>query len=213
MFFTDHMLRAVWTKGGGWGDGRVEPYGPIQLMPSAAVLHYAQEIFEGLKAYRHADGSVWSFRPEANAERMQRSARRLALPELPTDDFVASLRALVEVDEAWVPPAGTGETSLYLRPFMFASEAFLGVRPAERGHLLPHRLPGRGLLRRRPEAGHAVDLAALRPRRRRRHRRGQDRRQLRVVPRRASSRASSTAATRPSSSTPRRRPTSRSSAG
>jgi branched-chain amino acid aminotransferase len=128
--FTDHMLRAVWTKEGGWGDGRVEPYGPIQLMPSAAVLHYAQEIFEGLKAYRHADGSVWSFRPEANAERMQRSARRLALPELATDDFVASLRALVEVDVAWVPPAGTGETSLYLRPFMFASEAFLGVRPA-----------------------------------------------------------------------------------
>jgi branched-chain amino acid aminotransferase len=130
VFFTDHMVRAVWTKSGGWGDGRVEPYGPIQLMPSAAVLHYAQEIFEGLKAYRHPDGSVWSFRPEANAERMQRSARRLALPELPTDDFIASLRALLQVDEPWVPPAGTGETSLYLRPFVFASEAFLGVRPA-----------------------------------------------------------------------------------
>jgi branched-chain amino acid aminotransferase len=129
--FTDHMLRAVWTREGGWAHGRVEPYGPLQLMPSAAVLHYAQEIFEGLKAYRHPDGSVWSFRPEANAERMQRSARRLALPELSTDDFVASLRALVEVDEPWVPPAGTGETSLYLRPFMFASEAFLGVRPAD----------------------------------------------------------------------------------
>jgi len=128
--FTDHMVRAVWTKDGGWGEGRVEPYGPIQLMPSAAVLHYAQEIFEGLKAYRHADGSVWSFRPEANAERMQRSARRIALPELPTQDFVESLRALLAVDEPWVPPAGTGETSLYLRPFTFASEPFLGVRPA-----------------------------------------------------------------------------------
>ena len=128
--FTDHMLQAVWTREGGWGHGRVEPDGPIPLLPSAAVLHYAQEVFEGLKAYRHADGSVWSFRPEANAERMQRSARRLALPELPTDDFVASLRALVGVDEPWVPPAGTGETSLYLRPFMYASEAFLGVRPA-----------------------------------------------------------------------------------
>ena len=128
--FTDHMVRAVWTKDGGWGEGRVEPYGPIQLMPSAAVLHYAQEIFEGLKAYRHADGSVWSFRPEANAERMQRSARRIALPELPTQDFVESLRALIAVDEPWVPPAGTGETSLYLRPFTFASEPFLGVRPA-----------------------------------------------------------------------------------
>ena len=129
--FTDHMVRAVWTREGGWGDGRVEPYGPIPLLPSAAVLHYAQEVFEGLKAYRHADGSVWSFRPEANAERMQRSARRLALPELSTDDFVASLRALLGVDEPWVPPAGTGETSLYLRPFLFASEAFLGVRPAD----------------------------------------------------------------------------------
>lgn len=129
--FTDHMVRAVWTKDGGWGEGRVEPYGPIQLMPSAAVLHYAQEIFEGLKAYRHADGSVWSFRPEANAERMQRSARRIALPELPTEDFVESLRALIAVDEPWVPPAGTGETSLYLRPFTFASEPFLGVRPAD----------------------------------------------------------------------------------
>ena len=128
--FTDHMVRAVWTKDGGWGEGRVEPYGPIQLMPSAAVLHYAQEIFEGLKAYRHADGSVWSFRPEANAGRMQRSARRIALPELPTEDFVESLRALLAVDEPWVPPAGTGETSLYLRPFTFASEPFLGVRPA-----------------------------------------------------------------------------------
>ena len=129
--FTDHMVRAVWTKDGGWGEGRVEPYGQIQLMPSAAVLHYAQEIFEGLKAYRHADGSVWSFRPEANAERMQRSARRIALPELPTEDFVESLRALLAVDEPWVPPAGTGETSLYLRPFTFASEPFLGVRPAD----------------------------------------------------------------------------------
>ncbi|PKW25934.1 branched-chain amino acid aminotransferase [Phycicoccus duodecadis] len=128
--FTDHMASATWTRGEDWHDGRIHPYGPITIMPSAAVLHYAQEIFEGLKAYRHEDGSVWSFRPEANAERMQRSARRLALPELPTDDFLASLKALVEVDQAWVPAYGTGETSLYLRPFMYASEAFLGVRPA-----------------------------------------------------------------------------------
>ncbi|WP_404349364.1 branched-chain amino acid aminotransferase [Phycicoccus jejuensis] len=130
VYFTDHMASATWTRDGGWHDGRIHPYGPITIMPSAAVLHYAQEVFEGLKAYRHEDGSVWSFRPEANAERMQRSARRLALPELPTDDFLASLRALVEVDEAWVPAFGTGETSLYLRPFLYASEAFLGVRPA-----------------------------------------------------------------------------------
>ena len=129
--FTDHMATAVWTGADGWHDATVTAYGPISLMPSAAVLHYAQEVFEGLKAYRHEDGSVWSFRPEANAERMQRSARRLALPELPTDDFLASLKALVSTDVDWVPAAGTGETSLYLRPFMFASEPFLGVRPAD----------------------------------------------------------------------------------
>ena len=128
--FTDHMVRATWTAERGWHDGRVGPYGPISLMPSAAVLHYAQEIFEGMKAYRHADGSVWTFRPEQNAARFARSARRLALPELPAEDFVASLRALLDVDSAWVPAAGDGESSLYLRPFMFASEAFLGVRPA-----------------------------------------------------------------------------------
>ena len=128
--FTDHMALATWTLGEGWHDAKVTAYGPLSLMPSAAVLHYAQEIFEGLKAYRHADGSIWTFRPEANAARFARSARRLALPELPEADFVGSLKALVEVDQAWVPGGETGEASLYLRPFMFASEAFLGVRPA-----------------------------------------------------------------------------------
>ncbi|HRW18952.1 MAG TPA: branched-chain amino acid aminotransferase [Dermatophilaceae bacterium] len=128
--FTDHMLQATWSQERGWHDGRVTAYGPITLMPAAAVLHYAQEVFEGLKAYRHEDGSVWSFRPEANADRLQRSCRRLALPELPTDDFVASLQQLVAIDQAWVPAADAGEMSLYLRPFMYASEAFLGVRPA-----------------------------------------------------------------------------------
>ena len=128
--FTDHMARATWTAQDGWHDARVEPYGPLQLDPSTAVLHYGQEIFEGLKAYRWEDGSVHSFRPRANAQRLVRSARRLALPELPEDDFVESIRALVEADAAWVP--GGGERSLYLRPFMFASEAFLGVRAAQR---------------------------------------------------------------------------------
>ena len=126
--FTDHMVTATWTAGQGWHDAGLVPYAPIQLDPAAAVLHYAQEIFEGLKAYRHADGSIWAFRPEANAERMARSARRLALPELPVEDFVASIELLVRTDAAWVPTAE--ESSLYLRPFMFASEAFLGVRPA-----------------------------------------------------------------------------------
>ena len=126
--FTDHMVDICWSERGGWHRPRVQPYGPISLDPAAAVLHYAQEVFEGLKAYRHADGSIWTFRPEQNAARMQRSARRLALPELPTEYFLESIKQLIAVDGAWVPTAP--ETSLYLRPFMFAKEAFLGVRPA-----------------------------------------------------------------------------------
>ncbi|MFE4471022.1 branched-chain amino acid aminotransferase [Leifsonia sp. NPDC056824] len=128
--FTDHMVDVCWSAKGGWHRPRVSPYGPIQLDPSAAVLHYAQEIFEGLKAYRHEDGSIWSFRPEANAARMQRSAYRLALPELPVEHFLDALKQLVAVDGDWVPDRE--ETSLYLRPFMFAKEAFLGVRPANK---------------------------------------------------------------------------------
>ncbi|MGY5764850.1 branched-chain amino acid aminotransferase [Brachybacterium sp. DNPG3] len=127
--FTDYMAHARWSEEGGWADAAVLPYGPLAISPSSAVLHYAQEIFEGLKAFRHEDGTVWTFRPERNAARMQRSARRLALPELPTEDFLESLRAVVSADEPWVP-APTGETSLYLRPFMFANEDFLGVRAA-----------------------------------------------------------------------------------
>ena len=124
--FTDHMARIRWTAEGGWADRRVEKYGPLQLDPAAAVLHYGQEIFEGLKAYRHADGSVWTFRPEANAARFAASARRLALPELSTEDFLGSIEALVRADLAWIPSGD--EASLYLRPFMYASETFLGVR-------------------------------------------------------------------------------------
>ncbi|OJX64722.1 MAG: branched chain amino acid aminotransferase [Micrococcales bacterium 73-13] len=128
--FTDHMVDIHWSEKGGWHRPRVLPYGPISLDPAAAVLHYGQEIFEGLKAYRHADGSIWTFRPVENAKRFQRSARRMALPELPIDYFVASLRELISVDHRWVPSAP--ETSLYFRPFMFAAEAFLGVRPAKK---------------------------------------------------------------------------------
>ena len=131
--FTDHMAVIDWSTQDGWTNARVQPYGPFQLDPAAAVLHYGQEIFEGMKAYRHEDGSIWTFRPEANAARFARSARRLALPELPEADFIESLRQLVSVDREWVPSAADGsEKSLYLRPFMFASEAFLGVRPAQR---------------------------------------------------------------------------------
>ncbi len=126
--FTDNMIDICWSEHGSWHRPRVQAYGPIALDPAAAVLHYGQEVFEGLKAYRHADGSIWSFRPEENAKRMQRSAHRLALPELPVEYFIESLRQLIAVDGRWVPSAP--ETSLYLRPFMFAKEAFLGVRPA-----------------------------------------------------------------------------------
>ena len=128
--FTDHMVDICWSAKGGWHRPRVQPYGPISLDPAAAVLHYGQEIFEGLKAYRHADGSIWSFRPEANAARLQRSAVRMALPELPTEYFLDALKELIAADGAWVPSAP--DTSLYIRPFMFAKEAFLGVRPAEK---------------------------------------------------------------------------------
>ncbi|WP_157001391.1 branched-chain amino acid aminotransferase [Agromyces laixinhei] len=128
--FTDHMVDICWSEKGGWHRPRVLPYGPIALDPAAAVLHYAQEVFEGMKAYRHADGSIHTFRPYENAARMQRSARRLALPELPSDIFIESLKQIIAVDAGWVPSAP--ETSLYLRPFMFAKEAFLGVRPAKK---------------------------------------------------------------------------------
>ncbi|WP_460713201.1 branched-chain amino acid aminotransferase [Nocardioides dilutus] len=128
--FTDHMFTVEWTPDTGWHAARIEPYGPLTLDPATAVLHYAQEIFEGMKAYRHEDGSVWSFRPEENAARMVRSSQRLALPVLEVEDFVEAVNALVTVDQRWVPDQ-EGEKSLYVRPFMFASEAFLGVRPAQ----------------------------------------------------------------------------------
>ncbi|WP_377273136.1 branched-chain amino acid aminotransferase [Peterkaempfera sp. SMS 1(5)a] len=128
--FTDHMASALWTPQAGWHNRQVTAVRPFSLHPASSVLHYAQEVFEGLKAYRHADGSIWLFRPERNAQRFIRSAGRMGLPPLPEDDFLASIEALVRADEAWVPVATTQE-SLYLRPFMFASEPFLGVRPAE----------------------------------------------------------------------------------
>jgi branched-chain amino acid aminotransferase len=127
--FSDHMVSIEWDEGRGWHSATIGPRGPIALDPAAAVLHYAQEIFEGLKAYRLADGSMAMFRPEANAARFNASARRLAMPELPEDLFVASCRELVRTDADWFPSVAGG--SLYLRPFMFASEAFLGVRPAK----------------------------------------------------------------------------------
>lgn len=123
--FTDHMISIEYTEGKGWHDARLMPYGPLSLDPATAVLHYAQELFEGLKAYRHAGGSIVCFRPYANAARFNTSARRMAMPELPEDTFVESLELLVQTDREWVPT--TEGHSLYLRPFMFATQPTLGV--------------------------------------------------------------------------------------
>ena len=125
--FTDHMVTIRWSADKGWHDAKVSARAPFMLDPAAAVLHYAQEIFEGLKAYRAEDGGVTMFRPEENARRFNASARRMAMAELPEDVFVQACEELIRIDEKWVPG---GDGSLYLRPFMFANEAFLGVKPA-----------------------------------------------------------------------------------
>lgn len=126
--FTDHMVMIRYTEGRGWHDAQVKARAPLSLDPAAAVLHYAQEIFEGLKAYRLDDGTMALFRPEANARRFNRSAERMAMPQLPEALFIDGCRALVGIDRAWFPPIEGG--SIYLRPFMFASEVFLGVKPS-----------------------------------------------------------------------------------
>ncbi|MBN9643057.1 branched-chain amino acid aminotransferase [Corynebacterium mendelii] len=127
--FTDHMVLIDWNQTDGWHNARVEPYHPITLDPACTVLHYGQAIFEGLKAYRQPDGSIATFRPEANAERFRQSANRMAMAELPDELFLESLRQLVDIDQRFVPAAG-GEEALYLRPFMIASENSLGVHPS-----------------------------------------------------------------------------------
>ena len=125
--FTDHMVTIRWTKDRGWHDAQVGARAPITLDPAAAVLHYGQEIFEGLKAYNLSDGSIALFRPEQNARRFRASAARMALPELPEALFMQAIEELVKIDKDWIPG---GEGSLYLRPFMIASEIFLGVKPS-----------------------------------------------------------------------------------
>ncbi len=127
--FTDHMVTIDWDEGQGWHSAAIGPRAPLSLDPAAAVLHYAQEIFEGLKAYRLEDGSMALFRPDANARRFNQSAQRLAMPTLPEALFVDAIKELVQADKAWFPEVEGG--SLYLRPFMIATEAFLGVRPAK----------------------------------------------------------------------------------
>ena len=127
--FTEHMVRIGWAAGRGWHDAELSPYAPLTLDPGTSVLHYAQAVFEGLKAFRQASGGVAAFRPQAHAARFRSSARRLALPELPEEAFLEAIDLLLETDHEWVPAAP--EHSLYLRPFMFAGEVSLSVHPSE----------------------------------------------------------------------------------
>lgn len=126
--FTDHMFVMDYSDEKGWHDGRIVPYGPIELDPAAVVLHYGQEMFEGLKAYKTAEGRVQLFRPDMNAKRTNRTNERLCIPEIDEELFVEAIKAIVKVDQDWIPQ-GEG-TALYIRPFIFATEAFLGVRRA-----------------------------------------------------------------------------------
>lgn len=125
--FTDHMAIVRYSQANGWHDARIEARANFPLDPAGAVLHYAQEIFEGLKAYKRDDGGVNLFRPDANARRFRDSAERMAMAPLPEDVFIDAVDQLVRIDRAWIPG---GEGSLYLRPFMIASEIFLGVKPS-----------------------------------------------------------------------------------
>ena len=128
--FTPHMVTASYDPAAGWHGAEVVPFGALALSPASAVLHYGQAIFEGLKAYAQPDGSVAVFRPQANAARFTASARRMAIPELPEELFLAAVDELVDVDRDWVPDAG--EANLYLRPVAFADDEALPVRPSER---------------------------------------------------------------------------------
>lgn len=127
--FTDRMLLIEWKAGQGWVDGRIQKYGPFTLDPAALVFHYAQEIFEGLKAYKWADGTIALFRPEMNARRFNHSAERLCMPQLPEELFVEGIRKLVAIERDWVPSAEG--TSLYIRPTMIAVEPVVGIKPSD----------------------------------------------------------------------------------
>lgn len=125
--FTDHMFMADYVDGK-WGNFQILPYGEISLSPAISSLHYGQTFFEGLKAHKHADGKISIFRPDKNAERFNKSAERMCMPTLPEEIFIQSMSSLIDIDRAWVP--GSENSSLYIRPFMFASDPFLGVAPS-----------------------------------------------------------------------------------
>ena len=123
--FSDHMFVMNYTKGQGWHDARIIPYQPFQMDPACVVLHYAQEVFEGMKAYRSVNNTIQLFRPDCNAKRMQDSSDRLCIPPIPVEDYIQAVKALVEVEKDWVPH--TEGASLYIRPFIFATDVGLGV--------------------------------------------------------------------------------------
>ncbi|BCJ98066.1 branched-chain amino acid aminotransferase [Anaerocolumna chitinilytica] len=127
--FTDHMFVMDYETRKGWHDARIIPYQPISLEPSAMVFHYGQEMFEGLKAYKAEDGRVLLFRPEKNIERANNTNRRICIPEIPEEDFLQAIKEVVKTDEAWIPTKPG--TSLYIRPFIIATDPFLGVRPSD----------------------------------------------------------------------------------
>ena len=127
--FTDHMFIMNYTEGKGWHDARIVPYGNLEFSPASMVFHYGQEMFEGLKAYRGEDGNTYLFRPDMNAKRTNATNERLCIPELPEEDFVQAVKAIVKIDEDWVPTEKG--TSLYVRPFIIATDDFLGVAPSK----------------------------------------------------------------------------------
>ena len=127
--FTDHMFAMQWDKAGGWHNPEIRPYGPLPLDPAANVLHYGQEVFEGMKAYKSPNGEILLFRPDENARRMNTSLRRICMPEIPADDFIQAICELVKAEQRWIPTAEG--CSLYIRPAVIGTEAALGVRPAD----------------------------------------------------------------------------------
>ena len=128
--FSDHMFVMDYSPEQGWHDARVVPYAPFQMDPACVVFHYAQELFEGLKAYRAESGRIQLFRPDCNGQRMQDSSERMCIPTIPVDDFVQAVKALVEVDKDWVPHSDG--TSLYIRPFVIATDVGLGVHASKK---------------------------------------------------------------------------------
>lgn len=127
--FTDHMFIMEYATGKGWHDPKIIPYQPISLEPSAMVFHYGQEMFEGLKAYKTKDGKTLLFRPDKNIERANNTNDRICIPQIPAEDFLQAIKAVVKIDEDWIPKKEG--TSLYIRPFIIATDPYLGVRPAD----------------------------------------------------------------------------------